>query len=333
MFQVNLVSIIIPCFNTGKYLYKLLDSILQQDYNYVEVFAVNDGSNDNTEEVIKSYIPKFESRGYRLTYIYQHNSGQSAAINNGLKLVNGEFLMWPDSDDFYCDNSIISKLVKKISSGNYSMGKCRIRFVDEKYNSVRLGTLSDKLQDKKQFDTYVFGLNGVAYPPIAYIIDLKKIDTLIPNREIYTEKRAGQNWQLMMPFSYKQNCFYIEDVGACVLERADSHSRGQFAGFDKTIEKIEVYESTILGTLDRMKIYMGDDFLKYYNCVKQTYIHERMVISAHHHKYHEALTYMKQYKESGGTIGFLTKLACILCVNKYTYMIPRILLKLTGKQL
>lgn len=333
MFQVNLVSIIIPCFNTGKYLYKLLDSILQQDYNYVEVFAVNDGSNDNTEEVIKSYIPKFESRGYRLTYIYQDNSGQSAAINNGLKLVNGEFLMWPDSDDYYCDNSIISRLVKKISSGDYAMGRCRIRYVNEKDDFVRLSLLSKKLQEKNQFDTYVFGLNGVAYPPIAYIIDLKKIDTLIPNREIYTEKRAGQNWQLMMPFSYKQNCFYIEDVGACVLERADSHSRGQFAGFDKTIEKIEVYENTILGTLDRMKTYMGEDYIEYYKRVQKAYIHGRMIVSILHHESQKALFYMKQYKEFEHHISPLTKLACILCVNKYTYMIPRFLLRLTGKQL
>ena len=69
---------------THSHLCKLLDSILLQDYKTVEVFAINDGSTDNTEEVIKSYIPKYEAKGYSLTYIYQTNQGQSAAINRGL---------------------------------------------------------------------------------------------------------------------------------------------------------------------------------------------------------------------------------------------------------
>ena len=109
--QKGLVSIITPCYNTGSIVHRLLDSILEQDYPSVEMFAIDDGSTDNTPDVIKSYIPKFEKKGYRLTYVKQENGGQSSAINNGLKMVSGEYLAWPDSDDFYCVPTAISSLV------------------------------------------------------------------------------------------------------------------------------------------------------------------------------------------------------------------------------
>ena len=62
----DLVSIITPCYNTGKLLPNLLESILSQDYPFVEMYAINDGSQDDTENVIMEYIPKFKKKGYSL---------------------------------------------------------------------------------------------------------------------------------------------------------------------------------------------------------------------------------------------------------------------------
>ena len=69
----GLVSIVTPCYNTGAILHRLFDSILSQDYPSIEMYAINDGSSDNTEDVIKSYIPKFETKGYKLECINQPN--------------------------------------------------------------------------------------------------------------------------------------------------------------------------------------------------------------------------------------------------------------------
>ena len=96
--EVPLISMITPCYNSGSYVHRLLDSVLAQDYPAVEMYAVDDGSTDHTRQVIQTYIPLFEQRGYSLTYVYQEHAGQSEAINKGLKCVKGKYLVWPDSD-------------------------------------------------------------------------------------------------------------------------------------------------------------------------------------------------------------------------------------------
>ena len=72
------------------------------------MIVVDDGSTDNSKETIESYKSKFEEKGYSLLYIYQNNNGQAAAIDKGLKYVSGEYLIWPDSDDYFSFPSSIS---------------------------------------------------------------------------------------------------------------------------------------------------------------------------------------------------------------------------------
>ena len=97
----KLVSVLTPTYNCGKYITRLLDSVLRQTYPAIDMHVIDDGSVDDTKEIIERYIPEFEQRGYTLHYHYQTNQGQSAAINNHLNLVTGDYFVWPDADDFY----------------------------------------------------------------------------------------------------------------------------------------------------------------------------------------------------------------------------------------
>ncbi|KAA3437210.1 glycosyltransferase [Rufibacter hautae] len=87
-----LVSVVIPCFNHGKYLPEAVESIWSQGYPATEIIVVDDGSIDTTREVTES-LP-----GVR--YIYQENQGLSAARNTGIKHSHGEFLVFLDADDW-----------------------------------------------------------------------------------------------------------------------------------------------------------------------------------------------------------------------------------------
>ncbi len=86
------VSIIIPCYNQGKFLKDAIESALNQTHKNIEVVVVNDGSTDNTSEVMRSY-------GKRIKAVTQTNKGLSAARNAGIKASTGGWILPLDSDD------------------------------------------------------------------------------------------------------------------------------------------------------------------------------------------------------------------------------------------
>lgn len=90
-----LVSIIVPCYNQAQYLDEALQSVLDQTYANWECIVVNDGSEDNTEEVAKTWVEKDK----RFKYLFQENEGLSSARNAGLKIAKGDYIQFLDSDD------------------------------------------------------------------------------------------------------------------------------------------------------------------------------------------------------------------------------------------
>lgn len=99
---MDLVSIIIPCYNYGHLLPYTLDSIFKQTYLNWEAVIIDDGSNDNTKEIAFEYIRKDN----RFKYIYQRNSGPSSARNTGITAVSGEFIIFLDADDLISEEKI-----------------------------------------------------------------------------------------------------------------------------------------------------------------------------------------------------------------------------------
>ena len=90
-----LVTVIIPCFNYGRFLSDALDSIRAQAYEAWECLVVDDGSTDNTREVVTRYA----QQDARFRYLFQSNSGVSSARNTALKAANGTYIQLLDADD------------------------------------------------------------------------------------------------------------------------------------------------------------------------------------------------------------------------------------------
>jgi glycosyltransferase involved in cell wall biosynthesis len=93
-----LVSVIIPCYNHGRYLPEAFASVWQQDYPAVEIVVVDDGSTDTTREVTAT--------DPRVKYIYQTNQGLSAARNTGIDHSTGQYLVFLDADDWLLPNAL-----------------------------------------------------------------------------------------------------------------------------------------------------------------------------------------------------------------------------------
>ena len=99
MNQNQLVSVIIPVYNSEKYLAECIESVLNQSYRDIEVIAINDGSTDNSLQILEKYSD-------RITIINQKNQGLASALNNGINTMNGRWFKWFSPDDVMYPNAI-----------------------------------------------------------------------------------------------------------------------------------------------------------------------------------------------------------------------------------
>lgn len=293
----SLVTLLTPCYNTGSLIHRLLDSVLEQTYPHIEMIVIDDGSTDNSAEVIKSYIPRFQSKGYKLKYVYQNNEGQSSAIKHGLKFVNGVFLAWPDSDDWYASNRAIEKMVLRLiqSPAEFAAVRCQQRLVDE----VTLDEISIDGYDAKEeeeldlFDDCLFFQNGFYIQPISYMVKTSILRETT-NFDIYTNKNAGQNWQLLLPILYSFRCMTIKEILTNILNRSTSHSRGQYNGYNDLIIKSKCFELVAVETINRIKSMPTDIKKRYIEKIRLNSLRERMSAAYVHRNRKD---YMSLYHE------------------------------------
>ena len=93
-----IITVVITCYNQGKYLREAIESVLAQSYEYCEIIIVDDGSTDHTKFVVDGYP--------QVKYIYQVNQGVSSARNTGIEHSNGEFICFLDADDWLLPNGL-----------------------------------------------------------------------------------------------------------------------------------------------------------------------------------------------------------------------------------
>ena len=101
MFNKLKVSVVIPIWNTEKYLRKCLASVVNQTYKNLEIICINDGSPDNSLAILEEYAKKDS----RIIIINQGNAGVSTARNRGLDIATGEYISFVDPDDWIESNT------------------------------------------------------------------------------------------------------------------------------------------------------------------------------------------------------------------------------------
>lgn len=139
------LSVIIPCYNVEKYVGKCLDSVFQNGMKEIEVIAINDGSKDQTLQVLKQYKEKYPS----LILIDQENKGVSMARNAGLKRATGEFITFMDSDD-WINPTMYQKMYEKAKNGNFDIVACGVNIVyPDKTVKIDCGLTHDIVKSKE----------------------------------------------------------------------------------------------------------------------------------------------------------------------------------------
>lgn len=232
------VSLITPCYNGENYVRPFLDSLLGQTYQNVELIFVNDGSSDKTEEVFMEYKPRLEQKGWEVIYINQPNAGQAAAINKGLEIFTGDYLICPDSDDILYPEHIAEKVAYMEKHPQFGMAYCDVDYVKSSDLDDVLYTRSivSAVRQKRVFKN-ILSDNNVLWEPIGNIMRTSVFLEVNPGRHIY-EGRGGQNCQLQMPMVHKHDYGCIRKSLCKYVIREDSHCRTAVREYKERMEDL-----------------------------------------------------------------------------------------------
>jgi len=127
-----LVSVIIPTYNRASILNETIRGVLQQTYRELEIIVVDDGSTDNTNQLIEKIDDK------RIFYLYKENRGLASARNAGIKKAKGEYIAFLDSDDIWLPAKIEKQMeVFKNSRFNPGVVYCGIGYIGENAEEIR----------------------------------------------------------------------------------------------------------------------------------------------------------------------------------------------------
>ncbi len=251
----DLVSIITPCYNGEKYLDRYFKSILDQTYPAVELIFVNDGSTDNTEKIALGYGSKLLERGYGFSYIYQDNAGQSAAINQGLKIFKGDYLNWMDSDNFLPSDSVerrVGYLEMNPQLGLVIGRTVLIDDVDYKQTGLIKETGMDRTGLHQLIEDFLKGEISCTCCCSTMVRSTMFRASMPDTLQIETPREIGQNYQLFIPIMFNYPVKYVPDVLGYYVVHNDSHSRTRKT-FDKKFHIQDVAKETLFSIADRLK--------------------------------------------------------------------------------
>lgn len=166
------ISVIVPVYNVEKYLNKCLESLVNQSYNDIEIIVINDGSTDNSQEIIVEYAQKYPEK---IKYFEKQNGGLSDARNFGLKKASGDYICFVDSDD-YLDKNLFKDLQEYINLDN-DMIKYKMIKVDEKYREIEKieGPIFEPKSGEEAFNI-LYGTDIMLQPAWLYLYKRKFLE-------------------------------------------------------------------------------------------------------------------------------------------------------------
>lgn len=264
----DLVSIVIPCYNAEKYLNDCLSALLNQTYKKIEVIIVNDGSTDNSEKIIDSYEKKFKKNNMKLLKINQANSGQASAVNNALKFVNGEYLMWQDADDWY-ELDTVEYLKNYLDDTNSEIVRAEAVFRDANdLNKVLFHARSKYDANNNVFESYLFETDSYCWPGI-WMVKMEYFDSRIHDRTIIVSGE-GQNAQLIFPLTCKNKVGYLKKVvyNYRVINNSHSHTKRNLSQKIKRNKNFKTLFTKVIYSIDVLSL---DEKKKYEKKISNKY--------------------------------------------------------------
>lgn len=177
-----LVSVIVPVYNVEQYIEKCVRSIMQQDYECIEIILVDDGTQDASGQI----IDKLALKDSRIRVIHKENAGVSSARNSGLAVATGEYIAFVDGDD-HVEQDYISYLVGLAVNNGCHMAISRYNFTS--YNKTQIAVDHQTLVSAEQVieELYLMSLNVAVWNKLYRHSFLKENGLLFDERIWYGE--------------------------------------------------------------------------------------------------------------------------------------------------
>lgn len=169
------VSIIVPVYNVENYLAKCLDSLINQTHQNIEILVVNDGSKDNSEQIIQDYAQKYPDK---IKPFNKTNGGLSDARNFGIDRATGDYIGFVDSDD-YVNPTMFEEMLHLAEKHRAKMVICNIQKVDQNGNVTQKLTQIPNMTEKIDLDN-----NFSIFSDLSYFACNKLF-----KKELFKEKR------------------------------------------------------------------------------------------------------------------------------------------------
>lgn len=308
-------SVIVPIYNSEEYLKKCLDGLVNQTFKNIEIILVNDGSTDNSENIINDYL-----NDTRIIYLKKENGGQASARNLGLSKATGEYISFIDSDD-YVDLEMFEKLNKCLNNWDII---CFDYFLTINSNDTyhKVGSIDEakEISVKDYFTMDVGPWNKI------YKLEfLKKFDFKFPEKIIYEDYAVIPTLAKGNPKVYYLNdafYHYVHHDGSTVhnfdyqkkyedIFKATSYLYENLIGngYDLELEYLICFHFLYLGSLnfykfkkydqiDKISIFMKEKFPTWYNnkYVKQMSFKQKVLMRLFYLKKYNFINFVQKIK-------------------------------------
>lgn len=289
------VSVIIPVYNVENYLRKCLNSLVNQTLKDIEIIVVNDGTLDNSQEIIDEYVKKYPKK---VVSIIQENGGQGAARNTGLLHAKGEYIGYVDSDD-YVEENMYEELYKKAKEEDSDIVICGNNVVKENYEF-----LSKEDVDKE------FLLGKMAVWNKIY-----KKNIIVDNKIQFRSKVWYEDLDFTMKvyFSSKKISYVDKPLYNYLLREGSTMNNNNIK---RNLELIEAFDSLIDYCKDKKIYNKAKDEIEFL-CIYHMYIFAITRVLNTNNKYKDKIAIINKFKD------YINSNFPNFKQNKYLYLLSK----------
>lgn len=209
MTDKGLVSIVMPSYNTAKYIGESIESVLLQTYPYWELIIVDDCSTDDTDDVVNPYLADA-----RIRYLKNRkNSGAAVSRNYALREAKGKWIAFLDSDDLWHPEKL-EKQIEFMVNGNYHFSYTNYEEIDEQSNPLGVSVTGPKKITKQ-------GMYNYCWPGCLTVMYDAEIVGLVQIKDI----KKNNDYAMWLKVCRKADCFLLSKQLAKYRKRSGSISR------------------------------------------------------------------------------------------------------------